>query len=163
MGWEIGQELVLTKSVSRALPFIRGAVAVDYGATATYELLQSLGMGGRKSTVLEAYKALSYAYQDPSVYLPSDPDIFPRSDLIPLAITQQRNAYQSVVSVTIFNSSDNVLEERFVTIGGSELLTASEYMRRAEELAVTYEDLESPQREFTYIDSINYSENPIYG
>jgi len=163
MGWTPGQPLILTKAVAAALPFIRGAVAAKLGGTATYRLLQSLGVGGRKKTVLASYKAMKHAYSDPGVYLPADSSKRPDPRFVPLNTFRQSKKWAYIVPVRIYNTLDSVLITKNITIASRNLRSVDSVIELAEAWAARYPFLESVQFGESYIESLTYSENPIYG
>lgn len=163
MAWQIGDELVLSETVRQNLPFIRGAIAQGMKAQETYDLIRSIGSAGRKQTFLDAYRAMSYAYQDPSIYLPSDTSQKPLADLIPMSLYTNQRRYTVTVDVPAYNTLNNQLEQKTVTIISDDLYTQDDYFEQAFEYFPEYGDLESIQFDEAKISSILYSDNPIYG
>lgn len=163
MAWTPGEELILTKAVKENIGWIRGAVRAGLGPTKSYEILKSIGTAGRKQSFLDAYRAMEYAYQDASVYLPIDYSQRPNPNFIPLSPIQQRKAYHVDINVTFYNSLNNILEERPVTIMMDSLIPVGEMIEWANELVESYDEYESVQKDLSYIDRINFSNNPVSG
>lgn len=138
MAWKPGDVLKITRAVSLNLTKIRENVFRGVGAEATYDELRATTIAGRRQNVLDVYRAVKTAYDDPSVYIPVDLKGKPDERLIPYAKTRQGRAYKAVVQSYVYDRDFQVVDIKTVSVLSDELLDVEDYLAQGRWLEDRY-------------------------
>ena len=163
MAWAIGDTLNMTKSIREGLPFIHGLAHRGFRPQQAYEEYRAAGLRGRKQSFLDAFRAISYAYDDPRVYTPSDPTLPLRTELIPIAPFRQNRKYRTIVEYIGYDPNENAVMKRHITIDTDTPWTVEEYIEDAIEVTSDCNSYALIDPTSFKIRSVNYTDNPLYG
>lgn len=118
----------LPLSVRQAYPIIRSAVKEGLASRSIQTLLTKRGLGIRRQTLLDVMRLEREGFQSALTFRLLAPNVIPRQQDIPFAVSRLRRNYSYVFEVqTLFK---NKVTTRMMTVSTNERLTLDESKER---------------------------------
>jgi len=161
MAWQPGDIFKPTGGVAQAWSVIRGMVALDFSANRIEKELRASGFKVQRQNLQYGVKALKYAYQDSSTYIPSDVNQRPNASLVPNAVTEQNRPWRTTLYWDVYDRDIEDIVRKHVIVDDYDLATVDEYIMYAGQYANKYGFVNEELLDIG-IESITFSDNPRF-